>query len=211
MQPYLTLSWLTIKTKINQRSTRERILLLITGIVAIWIGLFDWVISPLSNAKSVLQEEKLNIKQQYEGTYRELLVLQEKIKSHSQSNQSPEVLQLELLLAKNNEKLGILQKKLMPPKQVPFLLEKMVADFAGLRLIKLESLPFKDNTVLHHQRIRIMLSGRYADLLAYMKKLETLNYPIWWEELEYKIIKFPQAQIVLTVYILTQQENWIEG
>jgi MSHA biogenesis protein MshJ len=127
---------------------------------------------------------------------------------------------LDNVLAEHNKKLSEFSKELMMPESVPFLLEKLLKDFSGLTLLNIETLaPIalvqeqnKNEAhlpVLYRQAIRMTFSGEYQDLLAYVKKVEELPFPIWWQEVQYKITNFPQAQIELTVYTLSEHLNWI--
>jgi len=203
-------SWEMVQTLVNSRTQRERILLLVTGGAFVVSVIYSLLITPVNQQLANVQEEKLNLTQQYEATHNQLLVLQGGAnKGLAKSNAQ---LQLEELLEKRNESLLKFKSKIVPPTRIPYLLESMLRDLSNLKLVSLETLeraPFNsskesnDSSALYKHRVRITFTGEYINMLRYLKRVEKLPFPIGWESLEYKITRFPQAQIVLTIYLLS--------
>ncbi|MBS0286391.1 MAG: type II secretion system protein M [Proteobacteria bacterium] len=203
--------WIKVKKQINGRSQRERVLLLLTGMTIIWVIMFNGFISPSSNEMNDNSEEIQNIEQEYRASAHELGLVKAKLQKQINAQPNSEVLQLQDTLKVQKEKLNHYREKLIKPETVPFLLDKLLGDFAGLTLVNVQTLPpkeLKTNTLYRHG-IRLTFSGEYKDLLAYVKKVESLQYPLWWDDVEYKITQFPKATIVLTLYTLSEHENWI--
>lgn len=206
----ITKSWESVQTQVNARTQRERILLLITGSALIASIIYTLLISPVSEKIANIQEEKANLDQQYEATHSQLLILQGGAKAGTTKSSAQQ--QLEELLAKKNESLLQFQNKIIPPTRIPYLLESMLRDLSNLKLVSLETLekvPFNkftgqnDSAALYKHRVKITFTGEYQNLLRYLKRVEKLPFPIGWESLEYRITRFPQAQIVLIVYMLS--------
>ncbi len=218
MSPYLTSYWIKLKRQINARSQRERILLLSTGLVVIWVMMFNGVIAS-SNSEVDNSEDIQNLEQEVSATKHELVLLKEKLKKQSNPIPNIEVQQLETILKQHNDTLNRYREKLIKPENVPQLIDKLLADFSGLTLLSIETLPPKElvqskakssaDTSLYRNAIKMTFTGEYKDLLSYVKRVESLNYPLWWDEIEYKITQFPQAKIVFTVYTLSEHKNWI--
>lgn len=200
----------TAQVVINSRTQRERVLLLITGSALITSIIYSLLISPVSDQIASIQEEKSNLVQQYEATHNQLLILQGGSKSGAVKSSAQQ--QLEELLVKKNESLLQFQNKIIPPTRIPYLLESMLRDLSNLKLVSMETLervPFNSNagqsesSALYKHRVKITFTGEYQNLLRYLKRVEKLPFPIGWESLEYRITRFPQAQIVLVVYMLS--------
>lgn len=217
MRRNLISTWKILKKKINQRSHRERALLLVTGAALIWMFMFN-IITPLSNKIDDSLEERNNLEQQYQGTLQALNQLQDKLHGKINPATHNEAQQLEAILEEHNKSLNKFKGKLILAQDVPYLLENVLNDFLGLSLLKVETLePVRlknnqDNSpleALYRQSIKMTFVGEYDELLRYVKRIENLPYPIWWETLEYKITRFPKAQIELTVYIISEHVNWI--
>lgn len=205
-----TKSWETVQTLVNARTQRERVLLLITGSALIASIIYSLLISPVSEKIVSIQEEKANLGQQYEATHSQLLILQGNAKTGAVKSSAQQ--QLEELLVKKNESLLQFQSRIIPPTRIPYLLESMLRDLSNLKLVSMETLervPFNANTgqsetsALYKHRVKITFTGEYQNLLRYLKRVEKLPFPIGWESLEYRITRFPQAQIVLVVYMLS--------
>lgn len=205
-----TQSWETIQALVNARTTRERILLLVTGGALIVSVMYSLLISPIDEQIANIQEEKVNLTQQFDATHSQLLALQGGSRKGQAKNSVEQ--QLEDLLEKKNQALMKFKSKIIPPTRIPYLLESMLRDLSDLKLVSLETLeraPFNsskgsnDSSALYKHRVKITFTGEYINMLRYLKRVEKLPFPIGWESLEYKITRFPQAQIVLTIYMLS--------
>ncbi len=211
--------WNKTKSQINSRTQRERGLLLVTGVVVIWVVMFNGFIAPSHSAIEDSSEERQNLEQEFQASKHEFMLLKEKMNKQSYAPANTEITQLQAQLKKENDALNQYRTKLIKPEVVPALLDKLLADFSGLTLQNIETLPpkelsrihndDKENGLLYRHEIKMTFTGEYQDLLAYVKKIEKLNYPLWWGDIEYKITNFPQAKIVLTLYTLSEHKNWI--
>lgn len=206
-----TESWEMIEAFVNGRSQRERVLLLITGGALVVSMVYSLLIAPINENIASIQEEKNSLTQQYEATHNQLLALQGAVNKGGLVKSNTE-LQLEELLAKKNESLAKFKNKIIPAIRIPYLLESMLRDLSNLKLISMETIervPFNENkdshdsSVLYKHRVKITFTGEYLNMLRYLKRVEKLPFPIGWESLEYKITQFPQAKIVLTIYMLS--------
>ncbi len=211
---------LKVKRLINARSQRERVLLLVTGLVIIWTILYTGIITPATQALNDNSEEKQNLDQEYQATKHELVLLREKLQKDTSPKPNAELQQLDTILQEHNRVLEHYQEKLIKPDQVPLMLDKLLGNFSGLTFVQIETLApqalvhdkFKEtseNASLYRHSIRMTFTGEYQDLLSYVKQVEQLPYPIWWGNIEFSITQFPQAKIVLTFYTLSQHKNWI--
>ncbi len=219
MNAYLVAYWSKIKRQINERTQRERVLLLATGLVVIWVIMFNGFINPTKNSYVDNSEDTQNLEQEVEATNHELILLKEKLQKQTNPAPNAEIQQLETILKQHNETLNHYRQKLIKPEDVPQLFDKLLTDFSGLTLLNIETLPPKElvqsksknstDASLYRHAIRMTFQGEYKDLLNYAKRVEALGYPLWWDEIEYKITQFPTAQIVFTIYTLSEHKNWI--
>jgi len=207
----MTETWETVESFVNARTQRERILLLITGGALVVSVIYSLLIAPINQEIASIQEEKSSLTQQYEATHNQLLALQGAANKGGLVKSTTER-QLEELLAKKNESLAKFKNKIIPPTRIPYLLESMLRDLSNLKLVSMETIervPFNENkdpnesSALYKHRVKITFTGEYLNMLRYLKRVEKLPFPIGWESLEYKITQFPQARIVLTIYMLS--------
>ncbi|NVJ50395.1 MAG: hypothetical protein HWE13_04150 [Gammaproteobacteria bacterium] len=119
--------------------------------------------------------------------------------------------------------------QLVSPSQMPDLLKNFFDKSKGLELIKLNKKPVKpaftsdqlatkSNSIVYQEDKNIQfyrhdftvkLSGGYFDLMKSLQELEKLNLKIYWESLNYQVMRYPNADITLTVYTYSYEKNWI--
>lgn len=64
-----------------------------------------------------------------------------------------------------------------------------------------------DNAYKHG--LQIKLEGDYMATLQYMQALEELQWKFFWDKLEYEVLEYPRARIVITLYTLSLEKDWI--
>ncbi|WP_455203599.1 hypothetical protein [Kaarinaea lacus] len=57
--------------------------------------------------------------------------------------------------------------------------------------------------------LEIEFQGDYLSTLSYLKKLETLPWKFYWDEVAYEVLEHPTAQITLKIHTLSLDKGWI--
>nr|NIO43188.1 hypothetical protein [Burkholderiales bacterium] len=52
-------------------------------------------------------------------------------------------------------------------------------------------------------------TGRYLDIVDYLKTLEALPWKMFWGEAKLETEKYPRSRFTLVVYTLSLREGWI--
>jgi len=52
--------------------------------------------------------------------------------------------------------------------------------------------------------------GSYADLLQYLAALEKLPTQMFWSMAKMNVVKYPEAELTLTLYTLSLDETWLQ-
>lgn len=122
-----------------------------------------------------------------------------------------------------------LGSRLVRPEQMNGLLERLLARHAGLRLVSLKTLAptsaikpatpaeAKGNADkpearvfdLYRHGVEIRLEGSYAELQSYLEQLERMPQRLLWEQLDYRVIDYPRAEMTLTVFTLSPERTWL--
>ncbi len=120
--------------------------------------------------------------------------------------------------------LGKLTLDLIPPREMPKVLEEVLTRTSTLRLVrlgKLETTPLLGSAAetaeetsgwgpnLYRHTLQMELEGSYLDTLSYLKSLEQLPRSLFWDNMEIEILRYPKARITLTVHTLSLKEGWI--
>jgi len=56
---------------------------------------------------------------------------------------------------------------------------------------------------VYKHSVKITLKGEYFSVIAYLQKLEALNWKLFWENIEYQVDRYPGAVVTLEVYTLS--------
>jgi MSHA biogenesis protein MshJ len=120
--------------------------------------------------------------------------------------------------------------QLITPEQMVGTLRALLAEQHGLRLERLELQPpvsaLTDDPGSHLERaslaepgsagialykhaIELEWLGGYLDTLRYLRAVERLGWTIYWESLEYEVVRHPEARVRLRLFTLSEHEGWI--
>ncbi|CAL7964127.1 hypothetical protein GAMM_60219 [Gammaproteobacteria bacterium] len=63
-------------------------------------------------------------------------------------------------------------------------------------------------TPLYRQKVNLVFNGNYLSTYKYLRSVEDLKWMILWDELQYLVTEYPNAEINLTVYTIgSNKEN----
>lgn len=143
-------------------------------------------------------------------------------------------------LARQNEQFKAVEARLVPPRDMPLLLQGLLGKRPGLQLISLRSLPPQPVATagktaepvqkpaapgpattteilrpeagegLYRHGVEVSVQGRYGDLLAYVEELEKLPQKMLWQELRFKVEEYPRTTLNFTVHTLSLEATWLQ-
>lgn len=113
------------------------------------------------------------------------------------------------------------EASLIGPERMLALLEQLLARHGELRVRSLQSLPKVDvlaegggaqtgAPALYRHGVELVLEGRYADLLDYLRALEALPQRLRWGDLQFRVEQHPRCVLTLRVYTLSLDRRWLE-
>ena len=59
--------------------------------------------------------------------------------------------------------------------------------------------------------VKLVLSGNYFDIEAYLSRLEALPVKYYWRNFHYEVKKYPIAELSIEVYTLGSSKGFIGG
>jgi len=221
--------WLKTTQQVAALSQREKILLMLTGLIII-PGLFDFfLLQPLrdNNQKWRQQTQKINAR---------LVSFSEQQNDLLAEIESDPAMELERKIEGVTNALGVAKTALVQytdtliaPERMAVMLENMLHERGNLKLVSLENLPvaplFGDQKVaekktidkeeaenvfgLYRHNIRLVFKGNYMATMDYLQNLEELPWKFYWQNFYYEVQQHPQALITLNVYTLSTSKYWI--
>ena len=203
-------------SRIDAMSLRERALIFITLLVALYFLAVNVLFGPLNVEKDKLQlqlNQKRAETQELEAQVQALAGVREEPDAAKRNRL--EVLQ-ENLQSMDAELLKV-TSGLVPPKEMARLVEQMLLRNHGLQVMKVESLPAKllleavgtSGPLVYKHGMQIEVKGRYLDVLRYLKTLENLPWKVFWGKVTLKTENYPDSRVSLLIYTLSTQEAWI--
>lgn len=131
-------------------------------------------------------------------------------------------------LAEMDKQLGDLGSQVVPPQQMPRLLQNLVAQNQGLQLASIKTVPASDlisesvaapatgaassmvaKVPIYKHGVEIQVIGGYHDLLRYVTQLENSPWRMYWNDAHLKVENFPQSRLTLKVYTLSLEKSWL--
>lgn len=208
-----------IANRVDAMSLRERALLFITLLVALYFLAVNALFGPLNAEKDRLQQQ-VNQKRQ------EVQALEMQVQALAGTGEDPE--------AAKRKKLEALQENLkamdtdlvrvtsglVTPREMARLIEQMLLKNRGLQVMKVESIPaapllnVAENLVgsspmVYKHGMHVEVKGGYLDILRYLKSLEALPWKVFWGKVTLKTEKYPDSRVSLVIYTLSTHEAWI--
>ena len=229
--------WRRFADLIDERSVRERVLILVTSSVVVYMLMQSLLLGPvLAEQRRLVQETRSD--QAESGKLAAQLQTLARDKSAD-----PDAL-LKTRLAELGDRQAQLQRQidaqsaeLVPPEKMPAVLEKILANNPGLQLIEVKTLPRvsislekesvpgepagqgrepktpasdekKPNQIYRHG-VEVTMRGSYLDLLAYLVQIESMPVRMFWDKLSLSMTTYPTVTMRLVVYTISLEKVWL--
>ncbi|MEK9134139.1 MAG: hypothetical protein AAB333_04690, partial [Pseudomonadota bacterium] len=192
--------------RIDAMSLRERGLIFVTLLVALYFVAVNVLFGPVNADKDRLQKQ---VSQLHEET--RLLELQVQSMVSGGDNNPEAVKRRKIASLQENLKtmevaLSRVTAGLVPPKEMTKLVEQMLLKNRGLEVIKVESLPStpllegapeggSGGSMVYKHGMRIELKGNYLDILRYLRSLEGLEWKVFWGQVTLQTEKHPVSKV----------------
>lgn len=116
-----------------------------------------------------------------------------------------------------DSRIGALTNSLVSPEHMVAVLEQLLMQDKRLRLISLQNLPQTDvdlgeeyaDVELYRHGVRVKMTATYDSLVAYLKRLDSLPWKVYWQALEYRVDKYPDGELVLEIFTISTREDML--
>ncbi|MCF6338388.1 MAG: hypothetical protein L3J84_10635 [Gammaproteobacteria bacterium] len=208
-------------------SLRERSLIA-TGIIVVMFLFWDaLLLSPQEIQQKKIVGEMYNINQKTEAVAEKIKEMSAALRGSQVIHINARVNELQTLLGKLKQQQKNLTIEFIQPVQMAGVLRDMLHAESGLVLTSLESLGVqslfpteegneneKNNNrtqqpEIYKHGLRIVFEGDYFKTLNYLRSLEAMPWSLYWDNVKYSVIKYPKANVEITVHTLSLHEGWI--
>ena len=219
----------TWRERFETFSLRERGLIA-TGIIVVMFLFWDTLLlTPQEDQQKKIVVEMYNTNQQTESVTKKIKEMSAALQGSRIKHINVRLNELQTLLEKLNQQQKDLTIEFIQPVQMADVLRDILHAENGLVLTRLESLgaqPFfptgKNNktkneakagrthqTKIYKHGLRIVFEGDYFKTLNYLYALEAMPWSLYWDNVEYRVTKYPKATVEITVHTLSLHEGWI--
>jgi len=208
----------------EQLSLRERVMIFFAVFMCFAGGLYLWVIEPFVMT-SITQSEQLQIIQKEQSLVRLQI---EQISSFKQKDalqkRNAEITHLKQKLQSLDNQLTKPLTQFVDPKNMSSVLYQVLAKSKDLKvnIQHLKSLPVtpfytdlelqsEPHSLIYKHTLEVKLTGSYDNVYQYLRRLETLDSPLYWHALLYEVSKYPLANVTLQIYTLSNHADLIRN
>ncbi|TCS71894.1 MSHA biogenesis protein MshJ [Sulfuritortus calidifontis] len=208
-------TWSDLAAKIDGRTTRERVILFLILLAALYALADLALFTPQARERKQIELKMTE--------YRRRITLSEDVLNQAVARADPAALARQRLeaarqvLAARSKALEGLSSRLIPPQEMPKLLQALSQRQADIRLVSLRTLQAEAVGALaaaqpgglYRHGVELTLEGSYAGFAAYLERVERLPYGVYWGGLELDATAYPKLTMKLTLYTLSQDKAWL--
>ncbi|RLA05817.1 MAG: hypothetical protein DRQ47_00140 [Gammaproteobacteria bacterium] len=228
-QQMLKEQWQLASDKTDRLSQREKVLLLVTGLILI-PGIIDFfLLQPLRDTTTGWQKQTQTINKQMQSYSTQQTDLLAEIKSDPAMELEQKIEGASKVLQATKEAMIGYTDTLIAPQKMAGMLENMLHERGSLKLVSLENLPVSllfnkqskkeqnrkdfevkaDGFGLYRHGIRLVFKGNYMTTMDYLKNLEQMPWKFYWQHFDYEVQQYPMALVTLNIYTLSTSRWWI--
>ena len=209
--------------RIDAMSVRERGLIFFAVMVVLYLIANNVVFGPLRAEQAGLEQE-INVKREQARNFENQTGALVTGEGHDVNGQNrAKLAALTQQLEELDMRVGRMTDGVVTPQEMAKLIEQVLARSKNLELVKLEALapmPVEEepgragatksaDATMYRHGTRVVLKGRYFDIVEYLKALESLPWKVFWGEVSLEADKYPVSQVTLVVYTLSRYSGWI--
>lgn len=209
--------WIKAKEAFSALSQREKILITVVGWVAVIFISLTLLIEPKVAEYQKVERDITRLNNSISSLKQQIELAQFKLQKdpNAETNQ-----QFESLTLESQDLAELLSNRvaaLVSPSQMAPLLETVLQESSKLTLLSMSTLRSErlldENNVAGYyiHPVKLVLSGNYFDIEAYLSRLEALPVKYYWRNFHYEVKKYPIAELSIEVYTLGSSKGFIGG
>jgi len=205
------------------RKRSERILLTLTAVSLLCYLVFAKAITPLRGHQMQLLTQIETHAQQAQTIQAKLSSLRPKDIESMRQEKREEVLRAQQELTEAESGLQLLQQQLVPAGQMVNLLRELLRLHKSVQLTSLEKLPVVTVTkegdkgadsaapTLYKHPLKLILRGKYLDLLQYMSAVEHMPWGIFWDDFTLVSTTDSKVEVIVQLYTVSTERTWFQA
>lgn len=189
---------------------REQWMLVATLLVALLGGWYAFLYIPVMRERASYQQQLIAIETQLATQQQTAIQLQNRYGLDPDVSKKNQLVALKAEYQRLQKQIQLLNKKFVPPALMAKALNDLLKQNKQLTLIKLETLPVKQQQLMYQHGLVLQFSGSYLATLDYLKSLEEMPWNFIWDGIDYQVTNYPVAEITLRVHTLSLERSWLD-
>lgn len=221
-----------LQEKIDTRILRERALIFSSGIALLFIVWSFFIQAPFDEKTRNLKQKFNDLVAQRSATQQQIGELNNTLLNDPGRLKEDQVKQLQADIDAIDIKLKDASHGLVKAEQLPRILEDVLLKTSKLTLLDVATLPVHElqvetvtgdiyklndrltqkiqglrNLGVYEHVVQMRVAGSYSQITQFLVALEELPWRFYWQRLDYKVVEYPNAEIILRVYTLSSEEG----
>lgn len=210
--------WELAQSKVEAMPLRERMIMFAAMAFAVIALTSKMLLDPLLAKQKTLSAKMEQQQVQMKELQVKVQVLSQAKKDDEHSPLLLSIEQLKKQVEAQQELIKGQRDHLVEPDKIVSLLEQVLNKNEKLQWVALENLPAilvptqaKNSAAkqIFKHGVKITLRGGYLDLLQYLAELEKTQVHLYWGEMDFRVKKYPEAELILTLYTLSLDKAWL--
>jgi MSHA biogenesis protein MshJ len=225
--------WLKLQARFTVLQPREQLLITVVGAIVL-LALCDWLFwTPLARSTAQTQKSIADLQAQYTKLQNQHAEVKARLAEDPNAELQRNIDAVRTRITAQNKRLEELTVDLISPDKMTDVLSEVLSQRHELQLVALQNEPAtyafmpgekvnktpEEETaenanspvpvIVFRHGLTLQLKGRYFEIVNYLQALEQLPWHFYWQKLDYKVDKYPNAIVTLQVYTLSYRESWI--
>ena len=212
---------------LNQLSLRERILVLL-GILSVLYMIWDtFLLIPVQHSHKQLTAEHLSIQKQLSDLEVRNILAAGLLQNNNKDKFNKKIDQVKGNINDLDQTLKERLQGRVPDELMSSMLNDVLKKNQGLQLLFIHNLPAEpliqkelakevnkerikeDNPGIFMHSLEIELMGSYLDILDYLIALESMQWKIFWDQVQLNVLEYPKVKVHIKVHTFSLTEGWL--
>jgi len=216
-----------IQESIDGRIVRERALILLAALALIFM-LWNFLVQAAFDKKMLsLRGQLTSLAAERQTSQSQILAATQLLLNDPNKPKLEQITQLKQDISALEQQLGLASKNLIKVEQLPEALQDVLRNTQQLTLLEVKTLPAQElrfispgsstsapadanaehQVGIYQHLVELRVSGSYGQLLQFLTALEHLPWRFYWQSLDYRVVAYPNAEVILRVYTLSTEEG----
>ena len=203
---------------VEARTLRERVLLVAATAALVSAGGYYALLEPALERIEAAKADREQAEAEIAEARAERAELEAELEADPDEHLREEIEALEDELAEIEAELEARLPNFIPPERMRAVLEGVLTEAPGVRLVRMERLPAEsvidaeDNgaAAIYRHPIEVVIEADYNATVAYLEAVEGLPWQLSWERIEYEVQDHPEARVTLRLATLSGHRAWLD-